>query len=182
MQESVALGTTSPRPSDLTTSDALSLCVLYCSPQEHSRSKAAGEVLAQVARLRGAVVREVDGTALGLGPAGLEPEAYPPACAALIELVQAADLLVLCVPVHRNAVSGYAHNLVEFLRNTLDGKSIVVIAAMGSPRAHLAAEGFRAHLSSHYAARVAKPVVVTDDLDDDERFARLEAAMIEVTA
>lgn len=160
----------------------IATCILYCSPQPESRSKAAGKVLAVVARDAGHAVDEIDVAALCIGPAGLEAGSYPTRHTDLLDRVATSQVLALCVPVHRNAVSGYAHNVIEFLRNTLEGKHVVVIAAMGSPRAHLAAEGFRAHLSSHYAARVAKPVVVTGDLDDAERYVRLEAALREVTS
>lgn len=134
----------------------------------------------------GELVRQAGGRAVVVDTSILPPciaaaETLPDAWAEVAGVVGAADAVVVACPVHRQAVSGWTRNCVEVLRSELDGKPMIVIAAAGSPRGHIAGEAFVADLLVNFGAEARPaPIVVTPDATDlDERIVDAASWLLE---
>jgi NAD(P)H-dependent FMN reductase len=118
-------------------------------------------------------------------PAGMDNVpgfSYPRGLIHLIDTVVSADAVILGAPVQKNAVSGWARNLVEIIRVGLAEKPVLPIVAAGSVRAHLAGNAFRSDLHGNFDAVASPAVVVSPDVSVDEIRTRINASVTELLA
>lgn len=120
---------------------------------------------------------------LHLAPAGMDKVpgfSYSNGLIHLMETVASADAVILGAPVHKNAVAGWARNLVEIMRLGLAEKPVLPIVAAGSVRAHLAGSDFRSDLHVNFDAVALPAVVVSPDVRADQIRIRITASVADL--
>ncbi len=116
-------------------------------------------------------------------PAGLDNVpgfSYPRGLIHLIHTVASADAVVLGAPVQKNAVAGWARNLIEIIREGLAEKLVLPIVAAGSVRAHLVGNDFRSDLHANFDAVALPAVVVSPDVSVDVIRTRIDASVADL--
>jgi NAD(P)H-dependent FMN reductase len=147
--------------------------VLTTSPQRESMSTWGCSVVAAELSSRGATILSVTAPVVA---AGLDDDKYGDDVGGLLRDAADATAIVLGVPVHRSGVSGFSRNTAELLRGPISRKPVLVVAAAGSMRGHLAAHYFRGDLSLNFGANVTDVVVLSPDQDAVDLRGRLCSA------
>lgn len=122
---------------------------------------------------------------LPIVPAGMDNVpgfSYPRELIHLIDTVASADAVILGAPVQKNAVSGWARNIVEIIRVGLAEKPVLPIIAAGSVRAHLAGNDFRSDLHGNFNAVALPAVVVSPDVSVDVIRTRINTSVADLLA
>jgi NAD(P)H-dependent FMN reductase len=166
----------------VTVGDDSFILVVQSSPREESVSSTAAGFVATTLEAEGFVIRYVDQRLLPFVPAGLSDDAYPAEIRATLTIAERASAIVLAVPVHRSAVAGVSRNLVELLRDGIEGKLVLPLVAAGSLRSTLAAQAFQADLLLNFRCEVLRAVLLSPDVDEADLKSRLITAVREFVA
>lgn len=152
------------------------ILILETSPREQSASSMAAASVARIFIASRAEVVRASQREFPFVPAGLDDDDYPAEIGELIRAADDADAIVLAVPVHRYAVAGLARNVVELIRDAIEGKLVLPIVAAGSRRSTLVAQAFQADLLLNFNCRAMRAVLVSPDADAEEMDQRISQA------